>query len=83
MEPIQSKLQAGLCFNGGNFFRRELIFASPVCASDSVQELKHLVDQVICLAAPIDFIAVGRWYETFNQVSDEEVNDLLHRAHGM
>lgn len=60
---------------------KELIFASPVCALDSVHELQNEVDQVICLAAPIDFIAVGRWYQSFSQVTDEEVVDLLHRVH--
>jgi putative phosphoribosyl transferase len=35
---------------------------------------------VVCLAAPPYFRAVSQWYETFDQTSDEEVQDLLAMA---
>lgn len=57
-----------------------LIAALPVSPEDTLAHLRDLFDEVICLATPEPFIAVGRWYEAFPQVSDDEVCDLLHRA---
>ncbi|CAN5659938.1 hypothetical protein BH20ACT1_BH20ACT1_03290 [soil metagenome] len=36
--------------------------------------------EVVCMVAPSDFMAVGVWYEVFDQTSDETVRDLLDRA---
>jgi putative phosphoribosyl transferase len=57
-----------------------LIAALPVAPEDTRQHLKSYFDEVICLATPEPFIAVGRWYEAFPQVHDDEVCDLLERA---
>lgn len=59
---------------------KQIIFASPVCAYDTLRELRHLVDSVICVTTPVDFAAVGQWYRSFEQVSDEEVVALLRRS---
>jgi putative phosphoribosyl transferase len=59
---------------------KQIIFASPVCSSDTVQELRQLVDVVICLKTPVDFTAVGVWYEYFEAVTDDEVIHFLQRA---
>lgn len=59
---------------------KQLIFASPVCAYDTARELEHLVDKVICVTTPVDFAAVGLWYRSFEQVSDEEVVELLKQS---
>lgn len=37
-------------------------------------------DEVMCLATPQLFFAIGAFYEDFRQVSDDEVVDLLRRA---
>ncbi|WP_054812656.1 phosphoribosyltransferase family protein [Nocardia arizonensis] len=37
-------------------------------------------DEVVCLAAPTHPDALGRWYHRFEQVTDEDVIDYLHRA---
>jgi putative phosphoribosyl transferase len=37
-------------------------------------------DDVVVLAAPEPFFAVGEWYRRFDQVSDEEVVAALARA---
>jgi hypothetical protein len=34
------------------------------------------VDELVCLEAPSDLMAIGLWYEGFYQVSDEEVVEL-------
>lgn len=59
---------------------KKIVLVSPVCALDTVESLRKLVDEVICLAMPFDFMAVGAWYKNFTQVSDEEVVDLLKKA---
>ena len=58
---------------------RRLILAVPVCAPDTAARLGALADDVICLEAPEDFAAVGRWYDRFDQTTDEEVLDVLGR----
>ena len=37
-------------------------------------------DQVICLYKPVDFFAVGQFYDSFDQTIDREVVELLRRA---
>lgn len=58
---------------------RRLVLAVPVCAADTAQRLGSLAD-VICLAAPPQFRAVGLWYDDFRQTTDETVLELLDRA---
>ena len=38
-------------------------------------------DEIVCLDRPDPFGAVGYFYGDFTQVSDQEVVDLLDRAH--
>ena len=57
-----------------------LIFAAPVCAPDTAEALRSKVDEVLCAETPSDFMAVGVWYENFDQVTDEEVVRLLEQA---
>ncbi|KAI9105994.1 phosphoribosyltransferase-like protein [Phlyctochytrium arcticum] len=58
----------------------KIVVAVPVGPPDSVQELKELADEVVCLHMPEPFHAVGLWYETFGQTEDEEVIRLLDQA---
>jgi putative phosphoribosyl transferase len=57
-----------------------LVLAAPVCAQETVRRLSSEADEVLCVAAPADFRAVGAWYEHFEQTTDEEVVELLRRA---
>lgn len=52
---------------------KKIIVAVPVAAKDSIASIQSQADEVICLATPEPFYAVGQWYEEFDQVSDEEV----------
>jgi putative phosphoribosyl transferase len=54
-----------------------VIVAIPVAPPDTVAVLKEEADEVICLAMPEPFLAVGRWYRDFSQTSDEDVKSLL------
>lgn len=57
---------------------KSIIVAIPVSPIDTLEEIKPLVDQVICIASPSFFQAVGQFYEFFDQTDDEEVITLLH-----
>jgi putative phosphoribosyl transferase len=57
-----------------------IIVAIPVAPPDTVEVLKEEADEVVCLAMPEPFLAVGRWYGDFSQTSDDEVKSLLTRA---
>ncbi|HEY0971665.1 MAG TPA: alpha/beta family hydrolase [Gemmatimonadales bacterium] len=59
-----------------------LVVAVPVAAADTCDELRAEVDEVVCLATPEPFRAVGLWYADFSQTTDEEVHALLDRAAG-
>lgn len=57
-----------------------LLFAAPVGPVGAHEELITGADEVLILATPDDFRAVGLWYERFEETSDEEVLHLLERA---
>lgn len=57
-----------------------IMVAVPVAARETVEELKGMVEEVVCLAAPEGFGAVGYFYHDFHQLSDEEVVSLLASA---
>ena len=56
---------------------RRVVVATPVAAPEAVAWLEKEADEVICLATPMDFLAVGRWYRDFPQTTDDEVRALL------
>lgn len=58
----------------------KVVVAVPVGAPDSVERVRGLADDVVCLQAPPDFHAVGQFYRRFDQVSDEEVLACLSTA---
>jgi predicted phosphoribosyltransferase len=57
-----------------------LILAVPVGPPKTIEELRPLTDELVVLATPEPFWAVGRFYESFAQTSDEEVVMLLEAA---
>ncbi len=57
-----------------------VILAAPVIAAESEGALRPDADEIVALARPSPFFAVGAWYERFDQVSDPEVVSLLQRA---
>lgn len=56
-----------------------LILAVPVAAFTTCEEMKQLVDEVVCPLKPVDFYAVGAWYNDFSQTTDDEVIQLLNQ----
>jgi predicted phosphoribosyltransferase len=58
----------------------ELVLAVPVAPPQTLAALEEEVDVLVCLSAPPLFRSVGQWYDSFDQTSDEEVQDLLAAA---
>jgi putative phosphoribosyl transferase len=57
-----------------------LVVAVPVGAEETCRQLRSEADEVVCAATPYPFRAVGLWYESFPQASDDEVHELLDEA---
>jgi putative phosphoribosyl transferase len=57
-----------------------VLVAAPVASREAVELLAPACDAVVVLAVPPGFAAVGRFYERFDQVSDDAVGALLAGA---
>lgn len=57
-----------------------VVVAVPTASREARDVLLPQVDELVCLALPEPYIAVGAWYQTFGQTSDDEVRRLLARA---
>ncbi|MEX1152435.1 phosphoribosyltransferase [Parvibaculum sp.] len=57
-----------------------LVLAVPVAPTEAIEEMNVLADEVICLATPEPFQAVGLHYVDFSQTADDEVVALLEMA---
>lgn len=56
---------------------KKVVLAVPVAPHEATRRLQAEADEVRVLAAPEPFFAVGQWYRSFPQVSDERVVRLL------
>jgi putative phosphoribosyl transferase len=56
------------------------VVAVPVAPPDTCAYLEDEVDEIICLATPAHFRAVGQFYDDFTQTSDQDVRNLLADA---
>jgi len=61
---------------------RRLVLAVPVCALQTMETIRSQVDELVCIKAPSDLMAIGFWYRNFEQVPDEQVIKLLESAGG-
>ena len=59
-----------------------VVLAAPVIAAQSAPELREEYDEVVALDYPEPFVAVGLWYERFQQLTDGDVVECLRRARG-
>ena len=57
-----------------------ILLAVPVAPQSALNQVADLVDEVVCLEIPGDFMAVGQFYRHFQQVSDGEVESLMREA---
>jgi putative phosphoribosyl transferase len=58
----------------------KLVVALPVGPPETVEALRAMADECICLETPLAFMAVGAHYQDFTQTSDEEVVALLRQS---
>jgi predicted phosphoribosyltransferase len=58
----------------------KVIVAVPVAARDACARFQEEVDECVCALVPANFYAVGTWYDDFQAVSDEQVQQLLEQA---
>lgn len=56
---------------------QKIIVLLPVCPLDTYKKIAKLVEDIICLEIPMNFNAVGQFYENFDQVDDQTINKLL------
>jgi putative phosphoribosyl transferase len=59
---------------------KALVLAVPVAPADTIDALRAEVDEVVCLAMPEPFFAIGIHYADFHQLDDAEVVKLLADA---
>jgi putative phosphoribosyl transferase len=59
-----------------------LVLALPVAPADTSRVLEREVDELVCLAVPAVFYAVGQFYRDFSQLTDREVIEVLTAAWG-
>lgn len=57
-----------------------IVAAVPVGAQSTCRELAREVDLLVCPLQPVEFVAVGLWYEDFSPTSDEDVQACLART---
>ena len=58
----------------------KIVVAVPVSSQQTYQDIKSLIDEIICADIPSPFYCVGLWYEKFPQTTDQEVRYLLNKA---
>ncbi|NWG09830.1 MAG: phosphoribosyltransferase [Nitrososphaerales archaeon] len=56
-----------------------IVLAIPVGPPDTIEELRKEADLVVCLMTPEPFFAIGQFYRRFEQLSDEEVVQIIDR----
>lgn len=59
---------------------RRVVLAVPVAPLETLRALRDEVDDVVCLATPSPFYAIGQFYADFTQVSDQDVVRILKEA---
>jgi putative phosphoribosyl transferase len=60
-----------------SFEPAKVVVAVPVGSAEACERLRKEENDVVCLATPQFFYAVGEWYHDFAQTDDAEVRQLL------
>lgn len=55
----------------------KIILATPVASTNTLNHLRSLVDDIVCLHEATYFSSVGEWYEDFTQVESSEALELM------
>ena len=57
-----------------------IVVAVPVAPPSTCEILRSEADEVVTVATPEPFYAVGQWYKVFDQTTDWQVRDLYERS---
>jgi putative phosphoribosyl transferase len=57
----------------------KIVICTPVCAIKARDILENEVDEILSLQTPHSFSGIGAYYHNFNQLSDNEVMELLRK----
>jgi putative phosphoribosyl transferase len=57
-----------------------VVLAVPLAPVETVESLREVADDVVALATPEPFLAVGNGYRDFRQVGDDEVTEILRNV---
>ncbi len=55
----------------------KIVAAVPVSPVDTLEEVSEMVDEIVCIAAPPSFQAVGQFYENFSETTDDDVIEIM------
>jgi putative phosphoribosyl transferase len=55
----------------------KIVIATPVIAASTSEELSRIADELVAVITPVEFHAVGQWYSDFEQISDEDIINIL------
>jgi putative phosphoribosyl transferase len=58
----------------------QVVLAVPVAATQAMETLRGVADEVISLRTPARLGSIGQWYDDFTQTTDEQVAALLEQA---
>jgi predicted phosphoribosyltransferase len=58
---------------------KKLICAVAAAPPQTVRSISREADAIVCLTTPVEFFAVGQFFEDFTQVTDEDVVTILQR----
>ena len=56
---------------------KKLVGAVAVASPEAARAMLHECDAMVCLNVPLEFHAVGQFFDDFNQVTDEDVVTIL------
>lgn len=59
---------------------KRIILAVPVAPEETVDDLREIVDDVVCLDMPEPFFAIGCHFLDFRQLTDDDVIRILEKA---
>jgi predicted phosphoribosyltransferase len=60
---------------------KTITVATPVCAFNSYQRIKKIADETICCVVAQQFMGISAYYHDFDQLSDDQVTNLLNHVH--
>ena len=61
---------------------KKIVIAIPVASQSALQKLQKsaFINEIVCLLSPVNFHAVGQFYDNFDQVDDLKVQTFLNKT---